>query len=413
MRTQSKFATLFLFALALAQTGALAENGGKVSMPSYETRYYTIYTDLPPLRVREAELRMNKMVEVYQERTRDFSGAIRQRLPFYLFTKEQDYLDAGGIEGSSGVFDRSSQVLMAVAVEKSSETWYTVQHEGFHQFAHAVIGGELPIWVNEGLAEYFGEAIFTGEGYVPGIIPDWRLRRIKMDLTANKFRPIEEMMKLGHANWNDELSVVNYDQAWSMVHFLAHGDNGKYQGAFVGFMRDVGAHKPADKAWEENFGSAEGFEAKWRDYWDSLKPGATADAYARATLQTLAATVGRAYVTKQPFDSLESMEKALTTGKLKFTDQHWLPNSVFEVALENLAQLRKAGHRFSIVPQPGRQPIIVAEMTTGTRWIGQFTVQNARVSQVTITKSTSTLQLAPRGPTTGSGSQAPLRPRRP
>ena len=52
---------------------------------------------------------------------------------------------------------------MAFAGEHiTAYTWHTVQHEGFHQFAHAVIGGDIPTWLNEGLAEYFGEALFTG-----------------------------------------------------------------------------------------------------------------------------------------------------------------------------------------------------------------------------------------------------------
>ena len=33
-----------------------------------------------------------------------------------------------------------------------SRTWHVVQHEGFHQFVFAVIRGEIPTWVNEGLA---------------------------------------------------------------------------------------------------------------------------------------------------------------------------------------------------------------------------------------------------------------------
>ena len=346
---------------------AFGAGGGKGPMPSYEGPYYIIYSDLPPHRVREAELRMTRMAEAYHERTKDFSGAIQQKLPFYLFTNEQDYLDAGGLKDSAGIFDRSSQVLMAIAGEKPSvETWHTIQHEGFHQFAAAVIGGNLPIWVNEGLAEYFGEGIFTGDGFVTGIVPDWRLRRIKMELVAQKFRPVDEMMKLGHTEWNDAMSVVNYDQAWSMVHFLAHAQNGKYQRAFVGFMKDIGAHTDAGKAWEENFGSGSGFEEKWRDYWQTMPAGATADAYARATVQTLAGALGRAYTKKQQFDSLEALIKAITSGTLKFDPQDWLPASVFDVALENLAQLQKGGHRFWIAALPGRQPVVNCEMADGT-----------------------------------------------
>jgi hypothetical protein len=362
-----------------------AESGGKISMPTYQTRYYTIYTDLPEERVREAELRMSRMVEVYRQRTADFAGAVSQRLPFYLFTRERDYLDAGGIEGSSGVFDRASQVLMAVAGEKPSvETWYVVQHEGFHQFAHAVIGGELPIWVNEGLAEYFGEAIFTGDTFITGAIPDWRLRRIKAEITADKFRSIEEMMKLEHAKWNDEISVVNYDQAWSMVHFLAHGEGGKYQRAFVNYMRDLGARVPGKKAWEENFGSAEGFEAKWKSYWQKLEEGSTAEVYAKATLQTLTGALGRAYVKKQFVNSVEELEKLITGGKLKLDAQDWLPASVFDVALENLKQLRKQGCRFSVLVAAGRQPVVVCQMSNGGKMTARFTVVGNRVGQVTV-----------------------------
>ena len=33
----------------------------------------------------------------------------------------------------------------------------------------------MPTWLNEGLAEYFGEGIFTGDGFVTGVISPERL----------------------------------------------------------------------------------------------------------------------------------------------------------------------------------------------------------------------------------------------
>ena len=188
--------------------------------------------------------------------------------------------------------------------------------------------------MNEGLAEYFGEGIFTGDGFVTGHRSGLAIRAASRGSSnAAKFRSVEEIMKLGHSEWNDAMSVTNYDQAWSMVHFLAHAEDGRYQRAFVGFMKDIGAHVAAEKAWEENFGGGSGFEEKWRDYWQNMPAGATADAYARATVQTLAGALGRAYAKKQQFDSLESLIAAITSGKLKFDPQDWLPASVFDVAL--------------------------------------------------------------------------------
>ena len=243
-------------------------------MMEYPTPYYIIHTDLTGDQLREAELRMTRMAEEYHARTHQFAGDIHSKLPFFLFTREQDYYDAGGATGTAGEFDPANNRLMAIAdLGADGYPWHVIQHEGFHQFAHAVIGGELPIWVNEGMAEYFGEGLFTGDGFVTGVVPPERLAHIKQAMEDKQFRPIKEMMLLAHKDWNDEMSLTNYDQAWSMVQFLAHGENGKYQGAFVNFMRAIGRGQQWTPAWIASFGSAEGFEEKWQAYWRDLPRG--------------------------------------------------------------------------------------------------------------------------------------------
>ena len=54
-------------------------------LPKYETKYYIIHTDLELDDAREAAIRVTKMAEVYADRTRGFSGAIRKKFPFILF----------------------------------------------------------------------------------------------------------------------------------------------------------------------------------------------------------------------------------------------------------------------------------------------------------------------------------------
>jgi hypothetical protein len=73
------------------------------------------------------------------------------------------------------------------------------------------------------------------------------------------------MMLLSHERWNKEMSQENYDQAWSMVQFLAHAENGKYQGAFVKFMRAIATGQKWDAAWLKQLRLGEGFEKKWSD----------------------------------------------------------------------------------------------------------------------------------------------------
>src|SRR5439155_13186136 len=236
-------------------------------------------------------------------RTKDFSGAIRQKFPFYLFKQEEDYYAAGGARGSAGVFNPNNNTLMAMVLgdRVGQSTWNVVQHEGFHQFAQAVIGGELPVWVNEGLAEYFGEGVFTGDSFVTGLIPPQRLLRVQKEMQSREMRPIKRMMLLAHADWNADLTLANYDQAWSMVHFLAHAENGKYQNAFVAFMRAIGRGQQWEQAWLANFGSAEGFETKWQNFWTELKPDATAALYMKANVLTLTSALARGTAPRQKF----------------------------------------------------------------------------------------------------------------
>src|SRR5438067_7157035 len=214
---RSRLLPLAVFALAIFAAPALA-----AELKVYEGRYYVIHTEFTGDELREADLRMGKMAEEYHNRTKDFAGTIDHKFPFFLYSNMDDYYAAGGIRGSAGVFDSASETLMAIVDEKTrASIWHIVQHEGFHQFARAVIGGELPIWVNEGMAEYFGEAVFTGDGFVSGVIPQERLERVREEIRGKQFASVKQMMLMKHAEWNRDLQAKNYDQAWSMVPFLA------------------------------------------------------------------------------------------------------------------------------------------------------------------------------------------------
>src|SRR5439155_8711537 len=136
---------------------------------------------------------------------------LHERFPLYLYRSQDDYTAAGGPPGTAGAFVYSGTGgarLMVVAGDTPTlQTWHLVQHEGFHQYARAAIGRKLPIWLDEGLAEYFGEAIFTGDGYVTGIIPSWRLQRLRTELASGAFAPLPQFIKLSDEQWNADPSV--------------------------------------------------------------------------------------------------------------------------------------------------------------------------------------------------------------
>ena len=379
-------------ALALAlycavPTAVAQRRGGQAAAPAgmqvYSSPYYQIYSDLEKERVQEAILRMTRMAEEYHERTKEFSGAIRQKFPFHLFRNAEDYYAAGGMQGSAGVFmvrDGEAK-LMAIAGERSTNTtWHVIQHEGFHQFAYAVIGGNLPAWLNEGLAEYFGEGIYTGDGMVTGVIPPGRLKRVQENIKNRRFKSIQSMMLLSHEQWNREMNGLNYDMAWTMAHFLAHGESGKYQAAFSQFVKDLGRGRTWDRAWVDNFGSAEGFEKRWADWWLAQEPLATKDLYVKAFVSTVASYVGRAAQQKQTFDTLEEFAKAAKEKSIKLPPNDWLPPTLATSMLELKDRL---GDDVTYgLGKDARGPQVIATMTDGTRLVATF-VRNGPKKVVT------------------------------
>jgi hypothetical protein len=360
----------------------------------YQGRFYEIHTDLTGDELREAELRMTRMAEVYKDRTKDFSGTVGHKFPFFLYKNADDYYAAGGMEGSAGYFDPNNDTLMAmVAPDQAGQpgdyTWHTIQHEGFHQFARAVIGGELPIWVNEGLAEYFGEGVFTGDGMVTGVIPQDRLERIREQINAKRFKTIKEMMLLPHSEWNKKLKMENYDQAWSMVQFLAHGENGKYQRAFGGFMRSLSTGHQWQQAWQANFGSAVGFEDAWKKYWTSLPDRPTGDLYAKAVIQTVTGTLGRATAQKMKFENFDALAGAAARQEFKPDAKDWVPPSLLKEMFDAAQAMQtKGGATIDLVPGMGARPaMIVCTLKSGTKLTGRYALRDGKVTEVVVDAS--------------------------
>ena len=376
MEMLSRYA--ILIALVWGAMAALGQDSPPSGFKRYETPYYIIYSDLETDRVKEAALRMTRMAEEYRERTAAFSGEIRDQFQFWLFKSAEDYYASGGPAGSAGVYMSHKRLLMGIAGEDPRDfTWHIVQHEGFHQFADAVIRGDLPAWLNEGLADYFGEGIFTGDGFVTGVVPLRRLAQIQESIKNARFKPIRSMMLLSRKDWNAALGAgmggagANYDQAWSMVHFLAHAENGKYQKALTNFVLEIGRGRPWDKAWLTCFGPADGFEKQWKDWWLAQPPHQTADLYARACAMTFASHIGRARSQKQTFDDFEEFLRVAKAGEVKVPDNDdWLPPGLIQRALRMRVEAAKDVD-FALGKDP-RGPQVVATMKDGTRILATF-----------------------------------------
>lgn len=355
--------------IALADA-ASAQNA---TLRRHATEHYTLFTDLSPESLPEIELRITAMAEMYADRTRGFAGRITHKFPFYLFRDARDYHAAGGPPLSAGLFD--GEKLMAVAgAELTSETWRLIQHEGFHQFVHAVIQGSFPIWVNEGMAEYFGEAVFTGDGFVIGVITQQRARRIRLWIESGNTLSVQGMMTLSQDAWVGNLNPINYDQAWSMIQFLAHAQSGRYQDPLNGFIRDVSRGGAWEAAWNRNFGrGTREFERQWRDYWLGQPERPTPELHARACVATLTSFFARAFSQRQVFGTADEFFAAAKSGALRRHKDDWLPDSLLE---RELSRYERMG-RWEVRRRGGYE--LVCTLPSGGEVVGTFKTDGRRV----------------------------------
>ncbi|MCK4602638.1 MAG: DUF1570 domain-containing protein, partial [Phycisphaerae bacterium] len=372
-------AALFSGAL-LAGSGSTREPWrGKEGMKAYKTPYYTIYTDREIEMVREAAARMTAMAGDYRRRTKGFSKAVPKRMPFYLFSKPSDYHLAGGMRGSAGVY--MGDKLMAMApVGTDDFVWEIVQHEAFHQFAHKAVSDKLPVWVDEGLAEYFGCGIWTGDGFVTGLIPPRRMKRIQHHIKKDNILPFLEMITMDLRQWNRQMSHRNYDQAWSMVHFLIHADDGKYEKAFAAFIKDIVRGRRWRQAFQARLGrDLEGFQKQYMQWWTSLPENPTAQRYTRAVVETLTSFLARASRQKMKFESVEEFFEAAGDGKIKVdirkAPRLWLPPKLLKDALKEAQNLEEWSLDVS-----RKRPGLILTQPDGTTFTGTFTLRLNRIS---------------------------------
>lgn len=348
----------------------------------FDTDYYFIYTDLGPADAAEAVVRLRRLGDELRRQTREigFTGRIRQRLPVYLFKHRADYLATGAPPESAGAFlgDR----LVAAATDRAGNpAWHVIQHEAFHQFAHAVDGPDLPGWVNEGLGEYFGEALFTGDGYVTGAIPEWRAARVKKSIEDGTSKPLAELLAMSQDEWNRKVVLANYDQAWSVVHYIleTHGEGRLH---LADLIKGLAAGETSAEAVAKRFGGLKAFEQDWRRHWLEWPEDERGTLKQRiAAVATITSFLARAAAQKHRYASVEEFLASARAGNLPMPPDDWLPPWMLEAAARSLPPqttwtLQYGGDVTSLYATLKRKE-------WGETISGQFTLRDGKVADVT------------------------------
>lgn len=294
---------------------------------TFRSRRYDVVTDLPLQRAKPIAMHMDKVFDEYVRRLAraGFRARSTDRMNLYLFNDKQTYVSqlAGkGVNatGSGGMFfvrNGESGLATFVGGRSANDMIATLQHEGFHQFAWMRIGSNLPTWANEGLAEYFGDALLVKGRFATGQVNGRRLGAIRKAIAEDKAFGFGELLNMSSEQWlanvnrGDERSHLMYDQSWSIVHFLVHGEKERFQPAFMAYLREINKGKTSAQAFESAFGTTdyEAFEKTWRKYIEQLQADSLTLAHER--LSFLAGGLRRLHDDGVSVESIEQLKTEL------------------------------------------------------------------------------------------------------
>ena len=130
---------------------------------------------------------------------------------------------------------------------RRAHTLSILAHEGLHAFVHRHFGGDLPAWLNEGLATYC-------EGYEYGLAKpkftpnrnEFRLNSLRQTLLAKNLVPLQELLGTHAGRIVRDASptvYAYYAQVWGLIVFLRYGEDGKYAQRLEALLRDLGTER--------------------------------------------------------------------------------------------------------------------------------------------------------------------------
>ena len=286
---------LWVLVLTTALGPLLPARAAAPELRRFDSEQYVVHTTLDRAEAAHWARHMDAVFREYSWRFRAFVPRQHEPNDLYLFKTRQEYLDflaakdivatnSGGLFVVRGDFSG----LFTWTQDKSRSTSIqTLQHEGFHQFAWNFIGHTLPIWVNEGLAQYFEDGILVGERKMHlGLVNERRIALVKAAVAEQRAVELRDLLTMTADQWHQtlrddpEAAALNYAQSWALCFFLIHGDEGRYRTDFEQYLHFVAERMDSDEAFTTAF-RTKPLQHEWKKYVLDLEPDPLTTALSR------------------------------------------------------------------------------------------------------------------------------------
>jgi Tfp pilus assembly protein PilF len=154
-----------------------------------------------------------------------------------------------------------------VAVQTNVETENPYQIV-YHEYTHAIINlnfRHLPVWLNEGLAEFYGNSAILDKAVEVGKASPYHLQELQQE----QLIPIDQLFAADeHSPFYNEANhaTMFYAESWAIVHYLMLDPEARKQDLVDKYIKDLDTSGNSLVAAQETFGDLKKFGTVMQSY---------------------------------------------------------------------------------------------------------------------------------------------------
>ena len=236
---------LFVFAGITAQA--------KDTWTSVRSKNFLLVGNASEKEIRQVATRLEQFRDVFK---RLFSEA-RFDTPVpttVIVFKSMDSYKPFNRRNNAGYFQHGEDVnYITLTTESGAQNPYNII---YHEYVHLLvnnISGNIPVWFNEGLAEYYSSFVIEEDRKVHlGELLPYHLETLRQE----KLLPLRTLFAVDHDSpYYNESSKrgVFYAESWALVHYLILSNNGQHLPQLNKFLELIGANVAMDDAFKQAF----------------------------------------------------------------------------------------------------------------------------------------------------------------
>ncbi len=262
-----------LTAIVLAFLGLAALHAVPLAGAKHETWFevrsphFIVLSNAGEKQARRTAIRFEQIRAVFR---RELELASKHESPVItiLAVKDEDSMKAlmpeywaKGHAHPAGIFlDNMNQYFAAVQLDAAgSNPYHTIYHEYFHSLTTPYYP-HLPVWVSEGLAEFYGNTQI-GDSEVGLGRPDPDLIS---ELKQGGLMPLEVLFKVDYSSpyYNEQNKIsIFYAESWALTHYLMVGDKAAHRPMLQAYLNAMTNGATEEQAAAQSFGDIKKLQA--------------------------------------------------------------------------------------------------------------------------------------------------------